>query len=43
MAYPIIVDTSSYQSDSLTFFNRLKSYGVSCAIVKLTVKGTRKM
>lgn len=36
MAYSIIVDTSSYQSDSLTFFNRLKSYGVSDAIVKLT-------
>ncbi len=36
MAYPIIVDTSSFQSDSLAFFNTLKSYGVSGAIVKLS-------
>ena len=36
MAHSIIVDTSAYQSDSLSFFNRLKSYGVSGAIVKLS-------
>ena len=36
MAHSIVVDTSAYQSDSLSFFNGLKSHGVSGAIVKLT-------
>ena len=36
MAYPIIVDTSSFQSDSLSFFNGLKSHDVSGAMVKLS-------
>ena len=40
MAHSIIVDTSSFQSDSLSFFNDLKSRGVSGAIVKLT-EGSR--
>ena len=36
MAHSIVVDTSAYQSDSLSFFNVLKSHNVSGAIVKLT-------
>ena len=40
MAHSIVVDTSAYQSDSLSFFNGLKSHDVSGAIVKLT-EGSR--
>ena len=36
MAHSIIVDTSSFQSDSLAFFKTLKYHGVSGAIVKLS-------
>ena len=36
MKHSIIVDTSSFQSDSFSFFNGLKSHGASGAIVKLT-------
>ena len=36
MAHSIVVDVSSYQSDFLSFFNGLKSHGVSGAIVKLS-------